>query len=73
MGMDATPCQHRRISQLSVVHARTYWSRGTGGSYEPEPTGPICLSEILAEETEGWRCEECGTRIALEADGLVIL
>jgi hypothetical protein len=73
MWSGAVPCQHQRVSQLSVVYARTYGKRGTEGSYEPEPTGPICLSEILSEETEGWRCEDCGARVALEADGLVIL
>jgi hypothetical protein len=73
MGADAERCKHLRVSQLSTVHARTYWNRGPDGGYEPEPTGPICLSKILSEETEGWLCEDCDARIAIGGDGLLVL
>jgi hypothetical protein len=65
MRADAQPCQHPRVSQLSIVHARTYWNREDDGSYEPEPTGPICLSKILSEETESWRCVDCGADVEI--------
>jgi hypothetical protein len=57
-------CEHKRISQLSTVWAETYWVRQPDGSYEPEPAGPICISRVISEETESWKCDECGAAIA---------
>jgi hypothetical protein len=60
MANQMNACSHDRLAQRSAVVAVTYWSRNVDGGYEPEPSGEICLSKILSEETEAWVCTECG-------------
>lgn len=62
-------CTHEIVWQFSTIYAKTSWSRKDKG-YEPDQ---VPLSSVLDEDTDHFKCVECGVRLSdvVDDDGVV--
>lgn len=58
--MDATPCPHERLHQVSQAVLRTTWDREPSGDYTPDAE-----PKVLDESTGTFQCVDCDEHVEL--------